>query len=181
MKQDLADAESSLEQFLLEAHRANPQYASLKHFQPLSPARIQQELLDSQTALLEYVLGDEASYGWLVSKDRIVAAKLPPEKDLNGLINEYRKALLDRSSGTSEAQPAAKLNNLRERLYGALIGPFQNRLAATQRLLIVVDKSLAYLPFETLPARKPPVVRRMNTWSSGSRLRMRPQLRPWRK
>ena len=95
MKQDLADAESALEQFLLEAHRTNPQYASLKHFQPLSPARVQQELLDSETVLIEYVLGSEESYAWLVSKEGVVAAKLPPEKDLNGLIGEYRKALLE--------------------------------------------------------------------------------------
>ena len=154
LKQELADAESALEQFLLEAHHTNPQYASLKHFRPLSPARVQQELLDSETVLIEYVLGSEESYAWLVSKEGVVAAKLPPEKDLNGLIGEYRKALLERPGGTVEAQSAARLNSLSERLYAALIAPFQDRLNARQRLLIVPDKSLAYLPFETLLSRK---------------------------
>jgi CHAT domain-containing protein len=64
------------------------------------------------------------------------------------------KALLERSGGTVEAQSAARLNSLSERLYAALIAPFQDRLNARQRLLIVPDKSLAYLPFETLLSRK---------------------------
>src|SRR5262249_25103002 len=48
----------------------NPRYASLVKPAPLDVASIQQ-LLDPGTALIEYALGTERSYVWVVTRDRI--------------------------------------------------------------------------------------------------------------
>ncbi|MFL6209988.1 MAG: CHAT domain-containing protein [Pyrinomonadaceae bacterium] len=150
LKKELAAAEDSLEQFQLEARRANPQYASLKHPQTFTAGRIQRELLDGQTALLEYVLGGERSFAWLVVRDKVFFAPLPPEKEINRQVLSYRSALAERSSAATARQSVARLNTAGAQLYKLLVGPFQAHLGATRKLLIVPDKALAYLPFETL-------------------------------
>jgi CHAT domain-containing protein/Tfp pilus assembly protein PilF len=152
LKRDLAAAEESLEQFQLEVRRTNPLYASVKHPQPFSTERLQRELLDPQTGLIEYVLGTEKSFAWLVLKDKIFFAPLPSEKELSRQVSEYRQALSERSNAKTTARSIAKLNAIGAQLYKILVEPFQRNLSGTRRLLIVPDKALAYLPFETLVA-----------------------------
>src|SRR5262249_19435527 len=47
--------------------QAAPRYAALTQPQPLSGEEIQRQSLDDHTALLEYALGDDRSYLWLVT------------------------------------------------------------------------------------------------------------------
>jgi CHAT domain-containing protein len=145
LKKTLAGQENSLEQFQLEVRRANPRYASLKHLEPLSTQRIQRELLDAQTGLVEYFVGEDKSFAWLVTKDKVSFAALPGAKDLNRLVGDYRRLIADKSSpATFEAQG--------HQLYHVLIQPFEGNLSSLRRLIIVPDGPLTSLPFETLAA-----------------------------
>src|SRR5712692_5633769 len=56
---------------------ASPKYAALTAGQPLALAEVQQKVLDSSTALLEYSLGTEQSYQWVVTEAKTVLYKLP--------------------------------------------------------------------------------------------------------
>ena len=47
----------------------SPRYAALMQPQPLALQEIQQQVLDDETLLLEYALGDERSYLWAVTPD----------------------------------------------------------------------------------------------------------------
>jgi CHAT domain-containing protein len=148
LKKDLADEENSLEQFQLEVRRSNPRYAALKYLEPLSTQTIQREMLDNQTGLLEYFVGEEKSFAWLVTKDKVSFATLPGAKDLNRLVGDYRKSIAEKSSpATFVAQS--------HQLYHTLIQPFEGNLSSLHRLIIVPDGPLTSLPFETLaPDRK---------------------------
>jgi CHAT domain-containing protein len=158
LKNDLAAAEDALEQFQLQVRHSNPQYANLKHLAPLTVARIQGELLDTKTALIEYVVGDEKSFAWLVTKDKVFFAALPPANELNRLVTDYRKSIAEKSDG---GKPAALHFNAQSReLYRALVQPFEANLSSQQRLIIVPDGALTYLPFETLMDRKGYLVER---------------------
>src|SRR6185295_9458093 len=58
--------------------RANsPRYAALTQPQPLSLKEIQQQALDQDTLLLEYALGEERSYLWLIGLREITSVELP--------------------------------------------------------------------------------------------------------
>ena len=148
LKKELALGEAELAQFQLEVRRADPRYASVKHPRPMSVTQIQSTLLDDQTGLLEYVVGSEKSFAWLVLKDKLFFATLPGEKALRAQVADYRNALTERPAGTSQTK--AKLDPLSGQLFQILIGPFQQHLAATRKLMIIPDKSLSYLPFEAL-------------------------------
>ena len=51
--------------------------------QPLAIAAIQ-ELLDDRTLLLEYALGDERSYLWVVTRSSLTSRELPKRADVEG-------------------------------------------------------------------------------------------------
>src|SRR5213078_1589378 len=46
--------------------RSSPRYAALTQPQPLTLREIQSDVLDAETALLEYALGEDRSYLWVV-------------------------------------------------------------------------------------------------------------------
>jgi len=155
LKHDLSAAESSFEEFQLEVRRADPRYASVKHPRPMSVAEIQSDLLDRQTGLIEYVVGSEKSYAWLVLKDKLYYATLPGERELRTLVADYRNALNERSA-PNISQSKARLEAIGLQLSRILIGPFQEHLADTRKLVIIPDRSLSLLPFEALTSGSPP-------------------------
>ena len=150
LRKELAAGESALEQFQLEVRRSNPQYAALKHLETFSAQRIQRELLDSETGLIEYFVGEEKSFAWLVSKNKISYAVMPSQKELKRLIGDYRKSIAEKSNGPAAKQSMASFNIQSRQLYHLLIQPFAGSLSSLRRLIIVPDSALSYLPFETL-------------------------------
>ncbi|MDX6558901.1 MAG: hypothetical protein QOF72_1950, partial [Blastocatellia bacterium] len=56
-----------------------PRDAALMQPQPLSLPQIQQQVLDDDTVLLEYVLADERSYVWAVTRTGVSSYALPPQ------------------------------------------------------------------------------------------------------
>jgi CHAT domain-containing protein/Tfp pilus assembly protein PilF len=137
--------------------RANsPTYARLTQPHSLSLREIQQ-LLDEETLLLEYFLGEERSYLWLVSSNSIIGVdSLPNRAEIENRARVFYQSLTrpqawqngtraGRRSATaiSDQSQAAALSQM-------LLGPVADRLGK-KRLLIVGDGVLQYLPFGALP------------------------------
>lgn len=119
---------------------SNPDYAQLTQAQSLTVAEIQQ-LLDDETLLLEYFLGEERSYLWLVSRTSIIGvASLPKRSDIENAALAFYKLL-----SQPESQPNGRA------LSQMLLGPIADRFGS-KRLVIVGDGVLQYLPFSALPA-----------------------------
>jgi CHAT domain-containing protein/tetratricopeptide (TPR) repeat protein len=150
LKGELAEAENALELFRLELRRADPRYAGIKAPQPLSHRRVATELLDAETALVEYVLGDKQSFAWVVFQGRVSSVTLPPGRELTEAVSAYRAASSSKVSSQTAAQAVAKLKAQSQRLYQKLFQPLEPHLASARKLIIVPDGALAYLPFETL-------------------------------
>lgn len=138
----------------------SPRYAALAQPQPLGLKEIQTQVLDSETILLEYALGEERSYLWAVTPDKLTSFELPKRAEietavrriyglltarnqrLNGEMGEKRRA---RVAQADAASPAGA-----EALSQMLLGPVAQQLGK-KRLLIVSDGALQYLPFAALP------------------------------
>jgi CHAT domain-containing protein/tetratricopeptide (TPR) repeat protein len=141
----------------------SPRYAALTQPQPLGLKEIQQEVLDDDTLLLEYALGDEKSYLWKVTRDSINGYELPGRAEIEGAARrmyELLKAqqpvpgetLAERQSRAAEAdaqywQEAVALSQM-------VLGPVAAELGK-KRLLIVADGALQYIPFGALIAHGP--------------------------
>ncbi|NJL89471.1 MAG: tetratricopeptide repeat protein [Coleofasciculaceae cyanobacterium SM2_1_6] len=66
----------------------SPKYAALKYPQPLTLEQIQQQILDDNTVILSYSLGEKRSYLWLISKTEMSSYELPAGKIIEDLINQ---------------------------------------------------------------------------------------------
>ena len=136
----------------------SPRYATITQPQPLSLKEIQQQVLDGETLLLEYALGEEKSYLWAATRDSIYGYELPGRVEIEGaarrvydLLKAHQpvpgETLAQRQARTAEAdaqywQEAVALSRM-------LLGPVSKQLG-NKRLLIVADGALQYIPFGAL-------------------------------
>lgn len=138
---------------------SSPKYARLHQPQPVSLKEIQ-KMLDDDTLLLEFALGDERSYLWLVSNTSIIAsASLPKRAEIEDAarqLYEILTALQTRADETAAerqkriAMASARYSSTATKLSRILLGPVAEQLG-NKRLVIVGDGVLQYLPFNALP------------------------------
>ncbi len=153
---DLRDQYQAVES---QIRAASPGYAALTQPEPLTAGQVRQ-LLDKNTALLEYSLGEERSYIFTVTADAIIAHELPPRAEIERLARNAYDALTARNhtikgetSAQREARWAAADKNyvsLSAQLSGMVLAPVAANIAG-KRLLVVSDGALQYIPFTALP------------------------------
>lgn len=104
-----------------------------------------QRLLDSDTVLLHYALGADRSFLWLVSRDQIRPYVLPGRQEIEDLARKTYDWLAnsDQRRDQSSGPDAARLSEI-------LLGPVETAIR-DQRLLVVADGFLHYIPFAALP------------------------------
>jgi CHAT domain-containing protein len=128
------------------------------HRRTLGLREIQRRVLDPGTLLLEIALGEERSVLWAVSREDVTAFMLPGRAALEAPARRVHALLAAGGSSLARTQTATALADL-SRL---LLAPVADRLGY-QRLLIVADGALFYVPFAALPdpadPRQPLLVR----------------------
>ena len=138
----------------------DPRYAELIQPPILNTKEIQATLAqDGATGLLEYMLGEKRSYVWLLTPDDLTYKELPGREELKELTGEVYKGLTAR-----QQLPGEQTDRYRERAKAdeELFCPNATQLSRIilepllhttklQRLLVVPDGSLQYIPFEALP------------------------------
>ena len=149
-KAKLASAEDDLEAFHASVRRSNPRYASIRYPEPINAGQVQSELLDNKSVLLEFMLGEKRSLVWVVSRDKLTCAVLPPRMEIEKRVLEFRKALTDKTSVLTAQSAIAKTDRLGSALYSTLFGPIRYTIPSGAGVIVVPDGILSYLPFETL-------------------------------
>jgi CHAT domain-containing protein/tetratricopeptide (TPR) repeat protein len=120
----------------------SPRYASLVQPQAATLDVVRREILDEDTVLLEYLLGEERSYVWVVSPSAVVTRELPRRADIEKLARSAYDTL-------SQPQAAAPNDALRA-LARAIVDPVAGDIG-TKRLAVVTEGALQYIPFAALP------------------------------
>jgi CHAT domain-containing protein len=141
-----------------EIRRRSPRYAALVRPRPVGLAEFQTEMLDDDTVLLEYALGDERSYLWAVSKREQASYELPRRAEIERLAHRVydglttrlaaRRSVGDRPGDVEQADLEFRENAAR--LSDMLLAPVAPQVAG-KRLLVAADGVLQYLPFAALP------------------------------
>jgi CHAT domain-containing protein/Tfp pilus assembly protein PilF len=122
----------------------HPRYAAVSNPAPLQPSSIQ-ELLDDHTAFLEYAVGKESSYLFVVTRDRMEGYRLPPERELADRVETVREALQEPGR-----RQLGRYAEAARRLYRDLLGPAAAVLRDRPRLIVAPDGPLLLLSFEAL-------------------------------
>ncbi|MBZ5489489.1 MAG: CHAT domain-containing protein [Acidobacteriia bacterium] len=127
-----------------------PEYAALVEPRQLSTTEIQQ-LLDGNTLLLEYSLGENGSHLWAATNDALMVYDLLPKKEIERAARELYDLWASRvieqagkGKGERDYERAAR------RLSQMVLEPVTG-LLGTKRLVIVADGALQYIPFAALP------------------------------
>jgi CHAT domain-containing protein len=128
----------------------SPKYAALKYPQPLTLAQVQQQILDPDTALLQYSLGEEKSYLWVITKEGFQSYTLPRAKDIKISAIKVLNAIKQNSLDTSYINQTA--NQLSQ-----LVLPTAAKLNQ-KRLIIVPDGVLNYIPFSIFTLNNQPLI-----------------------
>ncbi len=156
----LVQARVNLQKGVDAGDTPNSRYASLTAPQPLSIREIQQQVLDDNTILLEFQLGQERSYLWTITRDGVLSYQLPSKEKIETQARRVYELLTARqpapnlTPGQQRArEKAADLQYQKEAsaLSNMLLAPVAKQLGI-KRLVIVADGALQYLPFAALPA-----------------------------
>jgi CHAT domain-containing protein len=128
--------------------RLNPELASLMVINPLNANEIQ-ALLDADAVILEYFLGVDSRFIFLVTREKISMVPLEASSEiLFQKIKEFRTRAVE---GISLDRLVLRTyeKSLSE-LYAMLIQPVAQEISVKKHLIIVPHEMLHYLPFQAL-------------------------------
>jgi len=145
IEQQLLDAENEYTELISYLRVEIPELAEIVSPNPYSLDYVKEHLLNDETALIEYYLGEEQSFIFYVSKMEIRLSELPPLSVIHQSIKAYLKMLSEPPRITYESERAAR--RLFEELLAPVLKDVPNNIS---HLIIIPDGSLFYMPFETL-------------------------------
>ena len=133
-----------------EIRRREATYAAFQAPSPLTLEQMQ-DLLDDRTALLEFFLGTESSFLFVLTRQRLTVQRLPTIQALEPLVRRMRAAISQDGflSGKRYAEDAYEL-------YRTLLLPVVPAIQDKPHLLVVPDGVLHLLPFEALLTERVP-------------------------
>lgn len=148
-----------LEEIKTALKQKSPLYATIKNPSPFDVAAFQNRVLDNQTLLLEFSLGTEASYLWVIGKNEISFFRLPAREQIETHLQKLLSMLTVHQSQPNESVADYQARNSRAekdysreaQIFSDLIfGQLAERIAG-KRLIIVPDGKLRYFPISALP------------------------------
>ncbi|HKE59732.1 MAG TPA: CHAT domain-containing tetratricopeptide repeat protein, partial [Pyrinomonadaceae bacterium] len=123
----------------------SPRYAALTLPVPLNLRDIQAQVLDDDTILLEYSLGETRSYLWVVTRTQLKSFVLPKRAVVEATARHVYESFID--SHKTEGRRASELAAME--LSRMVLAPAAE-LLDKKRLLVVGDGALQFVPFAAL-------------------------------
>ena len=138
---------------------ASPRYAAITLPPSLSLADVQR-LLDVDTLLIEFALGEQRSFAWVVSTEGVRNAVLPARAEIEAKARALRAACTARNDAVADPTVAQRRARMARAdaaaatsaaaLSRVILGPLAGALGG-RRLVIVGDGALRLVPFAALP------------------------------
>ncbi|BAY83479.1 TPR domain protein [Calothrix parasitica NIES-267] len=125
-------------QLKVKIRAQNPERDKLTNPEPLKLSQIQQQL-DKDTVLLQYSLGKERSYLWLVTSNSLDSYELASGEEIEKVAKEFHSGLSRKGFAINSAKKLSEviLKSVKDKLAG-------------KRLVIVADGVLQQIPFAAL-------------------------------
>lgn len=159
LETEMNDLHHQLEEIKSELKQKSPVYSAIKDPPQFDVVAFQRDVLDENSVLLEFSLGNDESYLWVVDKQEVGAFILPPREEIEKRVESLRELLTARQARTGEAVDVhqARIADAEQRywpeaseLAKLLLGQAAGRLHG-KRLIVVPDGKLHSFPFSALP------------------------------
>jgi len=151
---------NEFEQLETRIRQTSPRYAALTQPLPLSAKEIQSQVLDDDTVLLEYALGENKSFVWVVTPTSLKTFELPRQAEIETAARKVYDLITAADRSVSNESPEQRRKRLDQAdadypaaaaaLSRILLAPLASELKQ-KRLLIVGEGALQYVPFAALP------------------------------
>ena len=172
-EKELNSLQSEYESIENQIGVASPRYAALTSPRTLKLEDIRSQVLDDQTTLLEYSLGEARSYLFAVTRAGLTVSRLPARAEVERQVTAFRRQVIPSSLRRSITDLVAASANDPTRglklsapppanpeavnayaqaagaLYKSVVEPAAP-LFKESRLLVVADGALNYVPFDAL-------------------------------
>jgi CHAT domain-containing protein/Tfp pilus assembly protein PilF len=156
---DAAKVEQQYQEVKAQLRATSPGYASIVLPEELNLSEVQSKLLDVNTAILEYSLGEKKSFLWLVTSDGARSYELPPRAEIEKSATDLSR-LLARSGG-GPVQDRKRSDPVED--YWRQAASFSNMVlpgdlskTKAKRLVIIADGVLQNIPFSALTSPDSP-------------------------
>lgn len=122
----------------------NPQFSAVNEPKAFSISEAQ-KLLDEETAILEYALGEQQSYVWVIRKNSFQFVKLPSKTAIGQKVREFYLALTDR-----EAKNTQTVISKSQALSREILSPVAAEVQDVRQIIVIADGGLQLIPFSAL-------------------------------
>jgi CHAT domain-containing protein len=161
-ERELAQLVRSYRELQTEIRKQNPQLAALIKPEPLELHQVQAEVIDANSVLLEYFLGTERSFLFIVTQNTIEIVDLPKQEIVEKAARSALESVRARGVVHQNETPESRQTRIDSRdrvtdnelaeLYSMLIAPAAEKIK-NKRLLIVGSDILQYFPFGMLKTK----------------------------
>ncbi len=145
LEAELAQLEEQYKSVSATISQRYPAYDQITRPRGWDLARIQSDVInDDDTILLEYILGDDKSYVWAITRDSFTA------HEITGDVGETAETvynLLKEPVKGNENQLTEAARVLSQMVLSPVAGQLNKR-----RIIVIADGALNYIPFQMLPS-----------------------------
>ena len=115
------------------------------HPQIQKPTSLPLDDIPTHVAIIEYWLGANDSFAWVVTRGAVTMARIGASPRINAEATALHTALRNFGSVSKTERL-----NAAQRLYASVLGPIEPQLAGMHTLIFAPDGALHYVPFATL-------------------------------
>ena len=143
---------------------ADPRFAQLNYPAPLAFESIQRDLQTTDTAVLEYWLGDSSSYLWIITSEDIETVTLPPRSQIGRSADDLLAQLVMQGNpvstiafeerATADEKNDADVRRLSDALGQSVLAAAMTKTKA-QTFVVIGDGELQRVPFDLLASNNP--------------------------
>jgi len=165
LKTRLLNARQKYTAWMQDLEARYPQYFNLKYNFASTSAEAVQSRLSREEAVLEYFVGAEKVYLFVLTHNRFEIIPIEKSFPLEAWVMEFRHSIMAFQQANANASELCETYTQQGvQLYEKLIAPAAQNLPLPKRLTIIPAGVLAYLPFDALLSKQPSVACRYNDY-----------------
>ena len=148
---------AELEKLVEEMEKNYPDYLEQKkQTNPASFETARKNLTDNKASLVEFMIGEKNAYIFLLTKNDLQLFKIKEKEKLEERVRRLRELITTPPSSRNFDSEFQEFTNLSYLLYSQILKEgIENLSKGINRLVIIPDDLLCYLPFEILIREKP--------------------------
>lgn len=149
LQRELVEVEVDLAERRFQGELHHPK-RRLVFSQPATLKQLLNKVLGDGESVLEFCLGEERSFAWLISRETVSFEILPGRSEIEGIVRQYVNDLSVAPSNLHLQSSVAKQRAMAEQLFTMLFGKLADQLRPDSKLIVIPDGLLNQVPYESL-------------------------------